>query len=165
MKRIETSRETWVGFASSPRSRAGALIERLEFQLTAPGKIAQHLQRFISAPGLESWLVLPIKFDARLGAKLKFHLLPADIQQQDDDLAFGGTFTALVIPKQIVITTERHGEISIALSEKSDSTAIAIRFSSSLLSDEVAEWQRLANSALARLRAAIDADQETKGLA
>lgn len=165
MKRIETGRESWVGFASSPRARAEALIERVEFQLIAPGKIARHLQRFISSAGLESWLVLPIKFDSRLGAKLKFQLLAADVQQQDDDLPFGGTFTSLVIPKQIVITTERHGEISVALSEKGDTTAIAIRFSSSLLAEEVAEWQRLANSAFTRLRAAIEADQVTEGLA
>ena len=163
MKRIDAAREAWVGFAASPRSRAGAKAERIEAQLTAPGGIAQHLQRFISASGLASWLASTTKFDARLGAKLCFALLAADVMQQEDELPFGGTYTSLVVPKQITLTTERHGEVVVSLRDKRGVTEISIRFSSSLLPDEVETWQRLAGAALDRLRAQIDADAARAG--
>lgn len=157
MKRIESNRESWVGFASSPRARSGARAERIEARFTVPGDIAQYLQKFISAAGLSSWLAAPIKFDARLGAKLRFQLIAQDVMQEDDDLPFGGTYTSLVVPKKIILNTERHGELAVSLREQKGSTEISIRFSSSLLPDEVTSWKRLVASAIHRLQVQIGA--------
>ena len=151
MKRIETARETWAGFASSPKSRTGASHQKISERFAAPGPISQHLPLFITAQGLASWLAKTIKFDARLGAKLRFEPLAGEILREGDEPVFGGTYTSLVIPKNIILTTERHGEVAIALRERYELTEFDVTFSSRLLPDEVAEWQQLVEAALDRL--------------
>ena len=165
MKRIETSREPWVGFAMSPRARAGAKKYRIADEIAAVGAIAQHLPLFISSAGLASWLATPSKFEARLGAKLRFQPLAHDALPIEEEQAFGGTYISLVVPKQIVLTTERHGEISISLRQVKDLTDIVVSFNSSLLPEEVEPWQGITTSALSRLRTKVGASPAAKASA
>ena len=152
MKPIETGREPWAGFAASPKSRAGASNQEIAERFTAQGAIAKHLPLVIAAEGIASWLAKAIKFDARLGAKLRFELHPADESSEGEKTVFGGTYISLVIPKNIILTTERHGEISVRLRQRDDLTEFEVTFNSRLLPEEVAEWQQLVESALQRLR-------------
>jgi hypothetical protein len=74
------------------------------------------------------------KFDARLGAKLKFSIAEEN---------YGGTYARIDIPKRVILLTELHGEIDFRLTEKKDGTDISLSFTKTLNEVEKSDWEQL----------------------
>lgn len=100
--------DNFVGFAKSPKQSKTAQLEQYstKFELILP--VADAVRLISTADGVERWigeLVTPkAKWRFQLGAKIRF---------QDEQGEFGATFGAINLPHEIVLLTERFGEIRI----------------------------------------------------
>jgi hypothetical protein len=124
----------WVGFRPSPKRDESKQVASQGFELSTDLLIAKVLKLLTTRDGVESWLVSFTKFDARLGAKLKFSL-------GEDN--FGGTYARIDIPKRVILLTELHGEIDFRLKERKDGTDISLSFTKTINKEEESDWQKL----------------------
>jgi hypothetical protein len=126
--------DSWVGFRPSPKRDESKQVATQAFELNTNLLIPKVLKLLTSREGVESWLVSFTKFDARLGAKLKFSI---------DEENYGGTYARIDIPKRVILLTELHGEIDFRLKEKNDGTDISLSFTKTLRDEEKSDWEKL----------------------
>jgi hypothetical protein len=124
----------WVGFRPSPKKDDSRPTASQVFEVSSDLLIPKVLKLLTTQQGVESWLVTFTKFDARLGAKLKFAL---------NDENYGGTYARIDIPKRVIFLTEYHGELDFRLTEKKDGTDIILSCSKTLNEAEKLEWEKL----------------------
>jgi hypothetical protein len=86
------------------------------------------------------------KFDARLGAKLKFTL---------NEENYGGTYARIDIPKRVIFLTEYHGELDFRLTEKKDGTDIILSCSKTLNEQEKQDWEQTVQECFSRFQKAL----------
>lgn len=100
--------DNFVGFARSPKQSKTASLQQLQtnFDLSLP--VADAVRLISTAEGVERWigeLVTPkAKWRFQLGAKLRFN---------DASGEFGATFGAINLPQEVILLTERFGEIRL----------------------------------------------------
>jgi uncharacterized protein YndB with AHSA1/START domain len=133
--------DSWVGFRPSPKRDETRPTASASFEATSDLLIAKVLKLLTTQAGVESWLVVFTKFDARLGAKLKFTI---------NEENYGGTYARIDIPKRIILLTELHGELDFRLTEKKDGTDIALNCTKTLNEAEKADWEKLIHETFAR---------------
>jgi hypothetical protein len=142
--------DSWVGFRPSPKKDASKTTESLTLEANSNLMIAKLLKFLTTKEGVESWLVSFTKFDARLGAKLKFSV---------GEENFGGTYARIDIPKRIILLTEIHGEIDFRLTEKKNGTDILLKITKSLADSEKSDWEILVGALFDRfLKVVTDAN-------
>jgi hypothetical protein len=133
--------DSWVGFRPSPKRDETRSTANQSFEATSDLLIAKVLKLLTTQAGVESWLVVFTKFDARLGAKLKFTI---------NEENYGGTYARIDIPKRIILLTELHGELDFRLTEKKDGTDIALNCTKTLNEAEKADWEKLVQETFAK---------------
>jgi hypothetical protein len=138
--------DSWVGFRPSPKRDESRPTASQSFEATSPLLIGKVLKLLTTQQGVESWLVSFTKFDARLGAKLKFSL---------DGENYGGTYARIDIPKRVILLTELHGELDFRLTERSDGTDIALNCTKTLNQAEKAAWEKLTQETFAKFQLAL----------
>jgi hypothetical protein len=126
--------DSWVGFRPSPKKDDSRPTASKVFEVSSDLLIPKVLKLLTTQQGVESWLVSFTKFDARLGAKLKFTL---------NDENYGGTYARIDIPKRVIFLTEYHGELDFRLTEKKDGTDIVLSCSKTLNQAEKPEWEKI----------------------
>jgi hypothetical protein len=126
--------DSWVGFRPSPKRDESRPTASQSFEATSELLIGKVLKLLTTQPGVESWLVSFTKFDARLGAKLKFSL---------EGENYGGTYARIDIPKRVIMLTELHG------------TEIVLNCSKTLNQQEKLEWEKLVQETFSRFQKAL----------
>jgi hypothetical protein len=139
--------DNWVGFRPSPKRDESRPTASQKFEVSSPLLIPKVLKLLTSQQGVESWLVSFTKFDARLGAKLKFTL---------DNENYGGTYARIDIPKRVILLTEYHGELDFRLTEKKDGTDIILSCSKTLNEQEKLDWEKAVQGCFERFQKALD---------
>jgi hypothetical protein len=95
----------WVGTTSIPKPQPGqTILESATFTSTLSD--ADTFRRFTTAEGLGQWLDTVTTFDSRRGGTLKF------------ESGFGGSYSLIRVPAQVVLATDIHGEIDIRMDPK-----------------------------------------------
>jgi hypothetical protein len=138
--------DSWVGFRPSPKRDESRPTASQVFELSSDLLIPKVLKLLTTQQGVESWLVSFTKFDARLGAKLKFTL---------DGENYGGTYARIDIPKRVIFLTEFHGELDFRLTEKKDGTDIVLSCSKTLNEHEKPAWEKEVQDCFARFQKAL----------
>jgi hypothetical protein len=138
--------DSWVGFRPSPKRDESRPTASLVFETTSELLIPKVLKLLTTQQGVESWLVSFTKFDARLGAKLKFTL---------DGENYGGTYARIDIPKRVIFLTEFHGELDFRLTEKKDGTEITLSCSKTLNEQEKPDWEKTVQECFTRFQKAL----------
>jgi hypothetical protein len=138
--------DSWVGFRPSPKKDDSRPTASQVFEVSSDLLIPKVLKLLTTQQGVESWLVSFTKYDARLGAKLKFTL---------NDENYGGTYARIDIPKRVIFLTEYHGELDFRLSEKKDGTDIVLSCSKTLNEVEKLEWEKLVKETFARFSSQV----------
>ena len=138
--------DSWVGFRPSPKRDESRPTASQVFETTSDLLIPKVLKLLTTQQGVESWLVSFTKFDARLGAKLKFTL---------NDENYGGTYARIDIPKRVIFLTEFHGELDFRLTEKKDGTDIVLSCSKTLNEQEKPAWEKEVQDCFARFQKAL----------
>lgn len=104
--------DNWVGFARSPKGSQTAILESFEFEIHSGLDLGASIQLISTAPGVASWLAdlttPPRKWKFVPGAKLLF---------ADELGEYGATFGAVNLPTEVVLVTERYGEIQLGFHE------------------------------------------------
>jgi hypothetical protein len=126
--------DSWVGFRPSPKRDESKQVVNQALDWSTNLLIAKVLKLLTTREGVESWLTSFTKFDARLGAKLKFSI---------GEENYGGTYARIDIPKRVILLTELHGEIDFRLTEKKDGTDISLIFTKTLNDEEKSDWEKL----------------------
>ncbi|MFM1994589.1 MAG: hypothetical protein RLZZ610_106 [Actinomycetota bacterium] len=139
--------DSWVGFRPSPKRDESRPTASKSAELTSKLLIAKVLKLLTTQSGVESWLVPFTKFDARLGAKLKFSV---------GEENYGGTFSRIDIPKRVILLTELHGEIDFRLTEKKDGTDVYVSCTKTLNDSEKPDWELLVAGVLERFERALN---------
>jgi hypothetical protein len=140
--------DSWVGFRPSPKKDDSRPTASQVFEVSSDLLIPKVLKLLTTQQGVESWLVSFTKYDARLGAKLKFTL---------NDENYGGTYARIDIPKRVIFLTEYHGELDFRLTEKKDGTDIVLSCSKTLNELEKLEWEKLVKETFARFSSQVGA--------
>lgn len=135
--------DSWVGFRPSPKRDESRPSASLSFEATSDLLIAKVLKLLTTQAGVESWLVSFTKFDARLGAKLKFTI---------NEENYGGTYARIDIPKRIILLTELHGELDFRLTERKDGTDIVLNCTKTLTLAEKPDWEKLVQECFAKFQ-------------
>jgi hypothetical protein len=138
--------DSWVGFRPSPKRDESRPTASQSFEATSELLIGKVLKLLTTQPGVESWLVSFTKFDARLGAKLKFSL---------EGENYGGTYARIDIPKRVVLLTEFHGELDFRLTEKKDGTDIILSCTKTLTEQEKLDWEKVAQDTFSNFKKAL----------
>ena len=138
--------DSWVGFRPSPKKDDSRPTASQVFEVSSDLLIPKVLKLLTTQQGVESWLVSFTKYDARLGAKLKFTL---------NDENYGGTYARIDIPKRVIFLTEYHGELDFRLTEKKDGTDIVLSCSKTLNAIEKPEWEKLVQETFARFSSQV----------
>ena len=138
--------DSWVGFRPSPKRDLTRPTASQLFETSSNLLIPKVLKLLTTQQGVESWLVSFTKFDARLGAKLKFTL---------NDENYGGTYARIDIPRRVVFLTEYHGELDFRLTEKKDGTDIALSCSKTLNEQEKPAWENTVQECFSRFQKAL----------
>ena len=138
--------DSWVGFRPSPQRDESRPTASQVFETTSDLLIPKVLKLLTTQPGVESWLVSFTKFDARLGAKLKFTL---------NEENYGGTYARIDIPKRVIFLTEYHGELDFRLTEKKDGTDILVSCSKTLNEQEKQDWENVVQECFSRFQKAL----------
>lgn len=139
--------DSWVGFRPSPKRDESRPTASQSFEATSDLLIAKVLKLLTTQVGVESWLVSFTKFDARLGAKLKFTL---------NEENYGGTYARIDIPKRIILLTELHGELDFRLTEKKDGTDISLSCTKTLNESEKPDWEKLVQETFEKFQKALN---------
>jgi uncharacterized protein YndB with AHSA1/START domain len=138
--------DSWVGFRPSPKRDETRPTASQNFEASSDLLIAKVLRLLTTQAGVESWLVSFTKFDARLGAKLKFTL------NQEN---YGGTYARIDIPKRVILLTEFHGELDFRLTEKKDGTDIILSCTKTLTEQEKLDWEKVAQDTFSNFKKAL----------
>jgi hypothetical protein len=138
--------DSWVGFRPSPKKDDSRPTASQVFEVSSDLLIPKVLKLLTTQQGVESWLVSFTKYDARLGAKLKFTL---------NDENYGGTYARIDIPKRVILLTEYHGELDFRLTEKKDGTDVVLSCSKTLNAIEKPEWEKLVQETFARFSSQV----------
>jgi hypothetical protein len=138
--------DSWVGFRPSPKRDDSRPTASQVFEVSSDLLIPKVLKLLTTQQGVESWLVSFTKYDARLGAKLKFTL---------NDENYGGTYARIDIPKRVILLTEYHGELDFRLTEKKDGTDVVLSCSKTLNAIEKPEWEKLVQETFARFSSQV----------
>jgi hypothetical protein len=138
--------DSWVGFRPSPKRDESRSTASQIFETTSDLLIPKVLKLLTTQPGVESWLVSFTKFDARLGAKLKFTV---------NEEHYGGTYARIDIPKRVIFLTEYHGELDFRLTEKKDGTDITLSCSKTLNEQEKQDWENLVQKCFSKFQEAL----------
>jgi hypothetical protein len=138
--------DSWVGFRPSPKKDDSRPTASQVFEASSDLLIPKVLKLLTTQQGVESWLVSFTKYDARLGAKLKFTL---------NDENYGGTYARIDIPKRVILLTEYHGELDFRLTEKKDGTDVVLSCSKTLNAIEKPEWEKLVQETFARFSSQV----------
>ena len=138
--------DSWVGFRPSPKKDDSRPTASQVFEVSSDLLIPKVLKLLTTQQGVESWLVSFTKYDARLGAKLKFTL---------NDENYGGTYARIDIPKRVILLTEYHGELDFRLIEKKDGTDVVLSCSKTLNAIEKPEWEKLVQETFARFSSQV----------
>jgi hypothetical protein len=138
--------DSWVGFRQSPKRDESRPTASQIFETTSDLLIPKVLKLLTTQPGVESWLVSFTKFDARLGAKLKFTV---------NEENYGGTYARIDIPKRVIFLTEYHGELDFRLTEKKDGTDITLSCSKTLNEQEKQDWENLVQKCFSKFQEAL----------
>jgi len=138
--------DSWVGFRPSPKKDDSRPTASQVFEVSSDLLIPKVLKLLTTQQGVESWLVSFTKYDARLGAKLKFTL---------NDENYGGTYARIDIPKRVIFLTEYHGELDFRLTEKKDGTDVVLSCSKTLNAIEKPEWEKLVQETFARFSSQV----------
>lgn len=139
--------DSWVGFRPSPKRDESRPTATQKIEISTDLQIPKVLKLLTTQQGVESWLVSFTKFDARLGAKLKFTL---------NNENYGGTYARIDIPKRIILLTEYHGELDFRLTEKKDGTDIALSCSKSLNEQEKLDWEKTVQECFTRFQKVLN---------
>lgn len=101
--------DNFVGFARSPKQSKTARLEKFSTNFELKISIAEAVQLISTAEGVQGWigeLVTPkAKWRFQLGAKILF---------KDETGEFGATFGAINLPTEVILLTERFGEIQLS---------------------------------------------------
>jgi hypothetical protein len=138
--------DSWVGFRPSPKRDESRPTASQVFEVSSDLLIPKVLKLLTTQQGVESWLVDFTKFDARLGAKLKFTL---------DGENYGGTYARIDIPKRVIFLTEFHGELDFRLTEKKDGTDIVLSCSKTLNEQEKPAWEKTVQECFSKFQKAL----------
>ena len=138
--------DSWVGFRPSPKKDDSRPTASQVFEVSSDLLIPKVLKLLTTQQGVESWLVSFTKYDARLGAKLKFTL---------NDENYGGTYARIDIPKRVILLTEYHGELDFRLTEKKDGTDVVLSCSKTLNAIEKPAWEKLVQETFARFSSQV----------
>jgi hypothetical protein len=138
--------DSWVGFRPSPKRDDSRPTASQVFEASSELLIPKVLKLLTTQHGVESWLVSFTKFDARLGAKLKFTL---------NEENYGGTYARIDIPKRVIFLTEYHGELDFRLTEKHDGTDIVLSCSKTLNEIEKPAWEKTVQQCFAKFQEAL----------
>lgn len=138
--------DSWVGFRPSPKKDDSRPTASQVFEVSSDLLIPKVLKLLTTQQGVESWLVSFTKYDARLGAKLKFTL---------NDENYGGTYARIDIPKRVILLTEYHGELDFRLTEKKDGTDIVLSCSKTLNEQEKPAWEKTVQECFSRFKEAL----------
>jgi len=139
--------DSWVGFRPSPKRDESRPTASQKFEVSSNLLIPKVLKLLTTQQGVENWLVSFTKFDARLGAKLKFTL---------NNENYGGTYARIDIPKRVILLTEYHGELDFRLTEKKDGTDIILSCSKSVNEQEKPEWEKAVQECFTRFQQELD---------
>lgn len=164
--------DNFVGFARSPKQSKTATLQTLQSSIRLGIPLAEAVQLISSAEGAERWigeLLTPkAKWRFQLGAKLRF---------KDEIGEFGATFGAINLPQQVIVLTERFGEVTlgfgVASSKKrwfkrsSDvavdaSGAVDVLVARMCEPDEVIEWESASHELLTRLSSIVNPGTEVR---
>jgi hypothetical protein len=138
--------DSWVGFRPSPKRDETRPTASQNLEASSDLLVAKVLKLLTTQVGVESWLVRFTKFDARLGAKLKFTI---------NEENYGGTYARIDIPRRIILLTELHGELDFRLTERSDGTDIALTCTKTLNQAEKAAWEKLIQDTFEKFQLAL----------
>lgn len=138
--------DSWVGFRPSPKRDDSRPTASQVFELSSDLLIPKVLKLLTTQQGVENWLVSFTKFDARLGAKLKFSLNGEN---------YGGTYARIDIPKRVIFLTEYHGELDFRLTEKKDGTDVVLSCSKTLNDQEKPAWEKEVQDCFTRFQKAL----------
>lgn len=132
----------WVGFQTATKPAPGrTVVEQCGFTVASPVDLIALLT---TRPGLERWLAPTTAFSSRLGGTLDF---------SDASGTFGGSFTSIDVPHRVVLVTERHGEIAVALDVRSEPVRVDARVSRFVAAGDDESAQRvIMRTAIERLR-------------
>ena len=122
--------DNWVGFRSIPPRDRNRKLEKRKFDYLLDVEGPKVINNFLKWEQFESWFGTVEKFDARQGGRISF---------TRDQKQFHGAFSRIQIPKQIILVTELHGEISMQLREGRQ-TKVILRFQKALLRTELDDW-------------------------
>lgn len=123
--------ENFVGFSQSPKPAVGTELQvrKLQWQTSTP--LIDFLPRLTTQSGLGSWLGTIIKFDFRQGGKLKY---------QSQEQEFGATYSAIQIPKLLVLNTESVGELEFRFRDKKAIAEITLTIKRHVTPQEKQPW-------------------------
>lgn len=124
--------DNFVGFAKSPKPDSTRKIHSKEFEIQVSKPFSESHFVFTTQEGLGSWLGEITKFDFRPGGKLKY---------QHNGENFGATYSAIVIPKQVVLVTETLGEVIFSAKVQDNYFELNLSFKKNLKPDEVTAWE------------------------
>lgn len=102
--------DNFVGFARSPKQSKTAQLQKVSLAIPFGSAVGEVVKLFSTPEGVAGWLAELLtpaaKWRFQLGVKLRF---------QDAAGEFGATFGAINLPGELVLLTERFGEIQLKL--------------------------------------------------
>jgi len=131
----------WVGFQSMPKAQVGLSIRHLSLNFQSHAQPTEILELLTTATGLSKWLGATAKCQPSLGAKFL---------TQIDGLDVENVFTAISLPRQIVLLNESLGEIDFQLKKQGQSLGVSIRISRATTDEEFESWRARASASLAK---------------
>lgn len=134
--------ENIVGLASSPKPDPNRKVHSATFSISSKLPLASSHWVFSSAEGLGRWLGEIEKFDFRTGGKIRY---------QSEGHEYGATYTAIRIPKQVVLVTESLGEAKFDIKDHSSGFDLNIYIQKALLPDEVSSWETAVAKTFAKI--------------
>ena len=162
--------DNFVGFARSPKQSKTAQLQMVSSVCQFSVPAGEVVKLFSTAEGVASWLAElttpAAKWRFQLGVKLKF---------QDAAGEFGATFGAINLPSELVLLTERFGEIQLKLpapkrtgwlarfnrvATNQESNGLTITVTRMCEPAEIADWQSSANALLERFTTRLTAIAE-----
>ena len=135
---------SWVGFQSSPKAQAGLTTRQLRLAFESHAQLAEVLELVTTANGLSKWLGATAKCQAAVGAKFR---------SQIDGVEAESVFTAVSLPRQVVILNEVLGEIAIQVKKRGQLLAISANLSRATTDQDFESWNTKANAVFALFEA------------
>lgn len=130
----------WVGMSSVPKPQSGTtIVESASFTSTCSD--VETLVQLTTEAGLSAWLDPVATFDTRRGGSIRF------------EPGYGGSYLLIDIPKQVVLATERHGEIAVRVNVKARPITVDVTITRFVVDgDDVEAVRALLQSTIAALR-------------